>query len=114
MLGLTSLETLHTDVLEFAYDAQRNRYTTTRNGVEVAFSEADLISTDALLIKHTEVMPAFEGQGIGGALVRYMLADARAKGRGMIPACPYAAAYIKRHPELVEYVRESYRTVLRR
>ncbi len=42
-----------------------------------------------------------------------MLEDARTQGRGVIPACP-AAAYIQRHPELMEYVRESYRAVLRR
>ena len=102
------------DGSEFAYDAARKRYVATRDGVEVAFSEVDPISTDGLLIKHTEVMPAFEGQGIGGALVRHMLEDARRQGRGVIPACPYAAAWIKRHPETIEYVRESYRAVLAR
>lgn len=100
--------------LEFAYDAARKRYVATRGGVEVAFSEVDPIATDGLLIKHTEVMPESEGQGIGGKLVRHMLEDARRQGRGVIPACPYAAAYIKRHPETLEYVRESYRAVLTR
>lgn len=100
--------------VEFSYDAARKRYVAKRDGVEVAFSEVDPISADGLLVKHTEVLPAFEGQGIGGALVRHILEDARSQGRGVIPACPYAAAYIKRHPELMDSVRESYRAVLRR
>jgi predicted GNAT family acetyltransferase len=102
------------DDLSFHFDAARKRYVATQGGEEVAFSEVDPISTDGLLIKHTEVMPAFEGQGIGGKLVRHLLEDARAQGRGVIPACPYAAAWIKRHPETIEYVRESYRAVLAR
>ena len=102
------------DDVDFTYDAARKRYVAARGGTEVAFSEVDPISADGLLIKHTEVLPAFEGQGIGGKLVMHMLEDAKRQGRGVIPACPYAAAYIKRHPELIEYVRESYRAVLRR
>lgn len=100
--------------LDFSYDAASRRYRATQDGLEVAYSEVDPISADGLLIKHTEVIPAHEGQGIGGALVRHMLEDARRQGRGVIPACPYAAAFIKRHPEYLEYVRESYRPALMR
>ncbi len=76
--------------------------------------EVDAISTDRMLLKHTEVVPAFEGRGIGGALVVHVLEDARRQGRGVIPICPYASAYIKRHAEYMEYVAESYRPVLAR
>ena len=27
----------------------------------------------------------------------------------MVPICPYAAAFIRKHPEYLPYVRESYR-----
>jgi predicted GNAT family acetyltransferase len=80
---------------------------------EVAHMEVDPIAADGLLIKHTEVQPQHEGKGIAGALVRHVLEDARRQGRGVIPLCPYAAAYIKRHPEYLEYVRESYRPAMR-
>ena len=103
-----------TDILQFELIREGHRYRALLAGAEVAYSEVDPISTDGLLIKHTEVSTEFEGRGFGGQLVRHILEDARRNGRGVIPACPYAAAYIKRHPELMEYVRESYRAVLTR
>ena len=103
-----------TDTLQFELAREGRRYRALLAGAEVAYSEVDPISTDGLLIKHTEVSPEFEGRGFGGQLVRHILEDARRNGRGVIPACPYAAAFIKRHPELMEYVRESYRAVLTR
>jgi predicted GNAT family acetyltransferase len=102
------------DLLEFELVREGHRYRGLLAGKEVAYSEVDPVSTDGLLIKHTEVSPEFEGRGFGGQLVRHILEDARRNGRGVIPACPYAAAFIKRHPELMEYVRESYRAVLAR
>lgn len=102
------------DELTFDVVANGHRYRALIAGEEVGYSEVDAISTDGLLIKHTEVAPAFEGRGIGARLVRHVLEDARRLGRGAIPVCPYAAAYVKGHPEYMEYVRESYRAVLAR
>src|SRR5206468_244463 len=48
---------------------------------------------------HTEVLPAFEGRGIGSRLAAGVLDDARARGLAVIPRCPFIAAYIRRHPE---------------
>lgn len=101
-------------LLHFELEESGHRYRGLLDGQEVAFAEVDAISTDRLLIKHTEVLSAFEGRGIGGSLVRHMLEDAHRQGRGVIPICPYAAAYIKRHPQYMEYVSESYRPVLSR
>lgn len=53
---------------------------------------------------HTAVGPAFEGRGIGSALVQGALADARARGLSVIPICPFFKAYIRRHPEIVDVV----------
>ena len=102
------------DALRFRLDESGHHYRALLDGQEVASAEVDAISTDRLLIKHTEVLPAFEGRGIGSALVLHMLEDARRQGRGVIPICPYAAAYIKRHPQYMEYVSEGYRPVLAR
>ena len=56
---------------------------------------------------HTEVDPAFEGHGIAGLLVRAALDDARAADLRIVPACPFAAAYLKRHPEDLDLVDEA-------
>jgi len=56
---------------------------------------------DKLVFTHTEVPAADEGRGIGAKLVKTALADARKRGFGVVPACSFVAAVIRRHPELV-------------
>ena len=53
---------------------------------------------------HTEVDPAFEGQGLAGVLVAAALDDVRASGRRAVPVCPYVSAYVKRHPDYEDLV----------
>ena len=48
---------------------------------------------------HTEVPPEFGGRGIASALVRRVLADARAAGARVTPRCPFFLAHFERHPE---------------
>jgi predicted GNAT family acetyltransferase len=40
-----------------------------------------------------------EGRGIGSALIRGVLDNARADGLKVKTLCPFAKAYIDRHPE---------------
>ncbi|HZU75169.1 MAG TPA: GNAT family N-acetyltransferase [Dehalococcoidia bacterium] len=48
---------------------------------------------------HTEVPTELEGHGIGAALARAALEDARAEGLRVVPLCPFVRGYIERHPE---------------
>jgi hypothetical protein len=48
---------------------------------------------------HTVVPPELRGRGIAEQLVRAALAEARAGGRRVIPACAYVARFIERHAE---------------
>jgi predicted GNAT family acetyltransferase len=52
-----------------------------------------------LVAVHTEVLPAFGGRGIASALVRRVLADARAAGLAVTPRCPFFRAHFQRHEE---------------
>lgn len=92
--------------LEIELADNGRRYRAMLSGEEVGFGDVDLIAADGLLIKHTEVAPRFEGRGYGSALIRHIIEDARRQGRGVIPVCPFAAAFIDRHPEYREYVRK--------
>ncbi|MEU4679231.1 GNAT family N-acetyltransferase [Micromonospora sp. NPDC023737] len=60
---------------------------------------------------HTEVDPAFEGQGVGSTLARAVMDDARARGRTVVPICPYLAKWLTRHPEYDDIVVRSTRKV---
>jgi predicted GNAT family acetyltransferase len=62
-----------------------------------------------LTLVHTEVDPAFEGRGVGGALASSALDDARARGLGVRPLCPFVARYIERHPGYADLVIEDRR-----
>lgn len=63
----------------------------------------------ALLFTHTEVLPAHEGKGLGSRLIAFALSEARRRGLQAIPACPFVAAYIRKHPEYLDLVAESSR-----
>jgi predicted GNAT family acetyltransferase len=58
-----------------------------------------------VVLVHTEVAPAAEGAGVGSRLVAGALADIRARGLGVVPLCPFVAAYIRRHPEFADLIR---------
>jgi len=60
-----------------------------------------------IVLVHTEVPKAAEGHGIGDALVRFALDDARARGLEVVPRCPFIAQWIERHPEYADLVRSS-------
>jgi uncharacterized protein len=63
---------------------------------------------DRLVAIHTEVPEAFGGRGIATALVRRVIADARAQQMRITPRCPFFIAHFERHPEdrdLVAYPR---------
>jgi uncharacterized protein len=48
---------------------------------------------------HTEVDPAFEGEGLGGELAREALDDVRSRGLMVKPLCPFIASFIRRHSD---------------
>ncbi|MDX2705311.1 GNAT family N-acetyltransferase [Streptomyces sp. PA03-6a] len=48
---------------------------------------------------HTEVDPEFEGRGVGSALARHALDEAREHGQSVLAACPFIAGWIAHHPE---------------
>jgi hypothetical protein len=57
-----------------------------------------------MTIPHAEIEPRFEGRGLGGRLARFALDDARRHGWRVVPACPFVASYIERHPEYSDLV----------
>ncbi|MGQ7793284.1 GNAT family N-acetyltransferase [Faunimonas sp. B44] len=76
----------------------KGRYVMRRDGAtaELTYSRA---GARMIIIDHTGVPDAFRGLGVGEALVRRAIEDARAEGRTVIPLCPFAKAQIERHHE---------------
>ena len=67
-----------------------------------------------IIITHTEVFDRFVGQGLAGQLIGFALDDIRARGLDVVPLCPYAAAYIDKHPEYDDLVDHEAMSVLAR
>jgi uncharacterized protein len=53
----------------------------------------------ALDLVHTEVNPRARGRGIGEALLRQVLDDARDRGDRIIATCPFVTAFFREHHE---------------
>ncbi|MGC4879314.1 GNAT family N-acetyltransferase [Micromonospora sp. DT43] len=60
---------------------------------------------------HTEVDQAYEGRGVGSTLARAVMDDARARGRTVVPICPFLAEWLAKHPEYEDIVVRSTRKV---
>lgn len=55
-----------------------------------------------MTIVHTGVPPPIGGRGIASELTRAALDVARREGWKVVPACSYAAAFLRRHPEYAD------------
>jgi predicted GNAT family acetyltransferase len=51
------------------------------------------------VLLHTEVPETLEGHGLGGRLVRAAIDRALREGRVVVPLCPFARTWLKRHPD---------------
>ncbi len=55
-------------------------------------------------IPHVVTDPAHRDRGLATALVAAAFADLRARGRLVVPSCPFAAAFVRSHPEWADLV----------
>ena len=84
---------------------EESRFEVYVDGQLAGFS-AYLLAGDTLTFVHTEVDDAYEGQGVGSAMVRQMLDQIRADGeRKVTVLCPFVNAWLRRHPDYQELTR---------
>ncbi|HLU08226.1 MAG TPA: GNAT family N-acetyltransferase [Oceanobacillus sp.] len=58
-----------------------------------------MLAGNNIIFTHTEVPPAFEGQGIANRMVKFALDYAVNAGYKIQPLCPVVKHYVDRHPE---------------
>ena len=84
---------------EIQDNTEAKRFEAYVDGHLAGFAEY-MIANALIIFTHTEVDPAYEGQGIGSALVRTALDAVRDEGsRQVMPLCPFVKAWIQRHPD---------------
>ncbi|MEU3561134.1 GNAT family N-acetyltransferase [Kitasatospora sp. NPDC006786] len=90
----------------------RNRFEAWEDDRPTGFAE--YLRGDQLVVyPHTVVEPAFEGRGIGSALARAALDDARARGLAVLATCPFIKGWMLRHPEFTDFAYENRSRVAR-
>src|SRR5256885_10519468 len=93
------------DDVEVRDNPEEHRFEAYADGKLAGFSAYDLTDGE-ITILHTEVDDAFEGQGVGSAMVRQMLDLIRADGELKVTVlCPFVNAWLRRHPDYRELTR---------
>ncbi|MGB8652784.1 MAG: GNAT family N-acetyltransferase [Mycobacteriales bacterium] len=88
---------------EVTDNPELSRYEVVVDGRPAGHAEY-VLRGDQVVFTHTEVSSDFEGQGVGSALARGALDDVRAKGRTVVPRCPFIRAWIDKHPQYGDLV----------
>jgi len=75
------------------------RFEVTRDGhtAELTYKVDD----GRIVLIHTGVPKELEGHGLGAELVKAAVARAVREGLTIVPLCPYARAYFRKHPEAI-------------
>ena len=82
--------------------ADKGRFEAHQGVVLVGFAEYQL-TDDLYVFTHTQVDPAHEGKGVGGALARGALDRVRAEGtRKVLAVCPFIESWMARHPDYAD------------
>jgi predicted GNAT family acetyltransferase len=88
-------------------NTELSRYEAHLHGELAGFAEYHLRGS-SIVFTHTEVDDAFEGHGVGGAIVRQSLDQVRAAGvYDVIPVCPFYKAWLEKHPDYQDLVHTS-------
>jgi hypothetical protein len=77
-------------------NADRSRFEA-RSGQSVAGFADYRREPHAVVVVHTEVDSAFEGQGVGSTLTRGLLDELRRRGETVQPDCPFVRRYVQSH-----------------
>jgi predicted GNAT family acetyltransferase len=90
--------------VEVADNLMENRYEARVNGALAGVCSYELTS-DTLILLHTQVAERYEGRGVGSDIAQFALDDARARGLYVRPLCPFVRSWLKRHPEYDDLIR---------
>ena len=77
---------------------EQSRFELSLDGVRVGFMDYAMLG-DTFTALHTEIDPAYGGQGLGEQLVRHVLDLVRSSGMALRPVCPFVKAFLQKHPE---------------
>jgi uncharacterized protein len=86
--------------ISIAHEQSAHRFVAVVEGQECVIDYR--LSGSTMTITHTGVPDSLGGRGIAGELTRFALDAARKLGWKIVPACSYAEAFFKKHPEFAD------------
>jgi len=92
------------DLPDVVHDETERKFSVTL-GNDTAYLSYHRIDRDTLSYAHVWVPVAHRNKGVAAAVTLAALNYAATAGLRVVPACPYVAAYIRRHPRFSDLVR---------
>lgn len=85
-------------------NTEKNRYELSVDGHLAATYYR--IADGVITFIHTEVPDALAGRGVGSKLVKGALDQVRAAGLKVVPQCPFVRAYIEKHSDYADLLKQ--------
>ncbi len=86
-------------ILHEETESQGRHYIENESGETIAEITYAVKAPDTLVVNHTGVDEALQGQHVGEQLVEAVVAQARAEGKKIVPTCSFARAILERKKE---------------
>jgi len=86
------------------HKTEENRVEAIADGQVIGLIDYSMTSPEVLTIYHTEVGEENENLGIAAAMTKDLLQYVEDTGIKVRPLCPYARAYVGKHPEYQKFV----------
>jgi len=64
------------------------------------------IDGNVVTVPHVETDPVHQGKGFAGTLMAGVLDSVRSSDQRIRPLCPYASAYMRRHPDTLDLLAD--------
>jgi hypothetical protein len=85
-------------------DIRGRHYINDEEGNMVAEITYAVQHPDTMVVDHTEVDERYQGQNVGKDLVEAVIEHARAKGRHIVPVCPFVRSIVDKKEEYNDVV----------
>ena len=103
-------ESVDGERFEVRDEADQRRYVLRRDGEVVSHADYHIDRPvdqpvdqhdggDVIVIPHVETAWPHRGNGYAARLMAGVVEDSRARGRRIVPLCPFAAGYLDDHPD---------------
>ncbi len=80
----------------------KGAFTAREDGVPAGEVTYSRVNASTIIVDHTQVLPGFEGRGLGRQLVSHAVSRARETGQQIMPLCPFARGLFERTPDYAD------------